>query len=328
MEVFVKSFSTYRTIKQATMMTSALVLDSLDADTSNLVVKGTGIGRTDAGNWLIVDGNVFLISAVKPERDRTSLTLLSPLDAFSRAIATDEQPAEQSIGAFIAEQLKNNWIQCDDPSYATPYLTVSNSDTSPYIPPGLDNAGTFFLPDYARLMRRSYRVRASFADAGKHLQCKIGRVPEAYHQVSFDDGRSQLESVDYSFSGAAKITVRCETSAGTACTDWYLAEDGSVSEDIPSRRSTGSWLTIAAKESDDIRAKVIETFAKNKTSHKLEFWSVLDLAVQDTCTFQVYGELMQSHISYKRKTSEDKRIYYKSGELATTATEKLRGVLK
>jgi hypothetical protein len=42
----------------------------------------------------------------------------------------------------------------------------------------------------------------------------------------------------------------------------------------------------------------------------------------------VYGELLQSYISYKRKTSEDKRYYYKSGELATTATEKLRGAAK
>ena len=77
-----------------------------------------------------------------------------------------------------------------------------------------------------------------------------------------------------------------------------------------------------------METKVIETFAENKANHKLEFWSVLDLAVQDDCTFFVYGELLHSYISYKRKSSNDKRFYYKSGELATTATEKLRGVKK
>ena len=77
-----------------------------------------------------------------------------------------------------------------------------------------------------------------------------------------------------------------------------------------------------------MEAKVIQTFAKNKANHKLEFRSTLDLNVQDNCTFMVYGEPLQSYISYKRKSSEDKRFYYKSGELATTATEKLRGVAK
>jgi hypothetical protein len=78
----------------------------------------------------------------------------------------------------------------------------------------------------------------------------------------------------------------------------------------------------------NVEAKVIEAFAKKKANHKLEFRSTLDLAVQDDCTFLVYGELLQSYISYKRKSSSDDRFYYKSGELATTATEKLRGVMK
>jgi len=77
-----------------------------------------------------------------------------------------------------------------------------------------------------------------------------------------------------------------------------------------------------------VETKVIETFAKNKTNHKLEFWSTLNLNVQDNCTFYAYGEILRSYVSYKRKSSEDSRYYYKSGELATTATEKLRGVIK
>ena len=87
-------------------------------------------------------------------------------------------------------------------------------------------------------------------------------------------------------------------------------------------------MTISVGDDDDVETKVIEEFAKSKSSHKLEFWSDRDLAVHDDCTFMVYGELLQSYSSYKRKASTDKRLYYKSGELATTATEKLRGVKK
>ena len=109
---------------------------------------------------------------------------------------------------------------------------------------------------------------------------------------------------------------------------WYLSEDGEASQTIPARRAAGEWKTIAVKKPEEIEKKVLETFAKNKANHKLEFWSTRDLAVHDDCTFLVYGEQLQSYISYKRKSSEDKRFYYKSGELATTATEKLRGVVK
>ena len=79
MEVFVKSFATYRTIKKATAIASSLVVDSLDYETSTISIKGTDINRGDTGNWLIADGSVYLISNVKPQGDRTLLTLATPL---------------------------------------------------------------------------------------------------------------------------------------------------------------------------------------------------------------------------------------------------------
>lgn len=339
MEAFVKSFATYRTIKKATVITSALAVDSLEADTSTVTVKGTEINRSDTGNWLIIDGMVYLISVVKPQKDRTMLTLLSPLDAFSRPMELTTPADGQTVGGFAADLLENNWVTCDDAVYAMSYLTVSNSDTTPYVAPELDSAGCFLLNEYLRLMRKSYRVTVRFTDAGSSLACSISKPPTAARQVSFEDGRSQLQSVDYSSSGTAKLTVLCDVDTGAEDENgetllerqrytWYLAEDGSASQTIPARRASGIWSTISVKKLEEMEAKVIETFAKNKSNHKLEFWSTLDLAVQDDCTFQVYGETLHSYISYKRKSSEDKRFYYKSGELATTATEKLRGVTK
>lgn len=339
MEAFVKSFSTYRTIKKATVLSSALVLDSLEADTTTVTVKGTTIGRSDTGNWLVIDGSVYQISNVKPQSDRTLLTLVFPLDAFSRPLELEAQPTGQSIGNFILEQLRTHWVACDDPVYAMPYLVVSNLDTTLYAPPELDNAGCFDLSKYCRLMRKSYRTIVRFADAGNTLTCTISKAPTASRKVAFDDGHSQLQSVDYSSSGTAKLTVlqdidtgeKDENGAAVTVRDrttWYLSESGEVSQTIPARRASGKWSTLAVNGKADVQTKVIETFAKNKANHKLEFWSDRDLAVQDDCEFLVYGELLQSYISYKRKSSEDKRFYYKSGELATTATDKLRGVTK
>lgn len=339
MEAFVKSFSTYRTVKKASVISSALTLDSLADDTSTVTVVGTTIGRSNTGDWLIIDGNVYQISIVKPQTDRTLLTLVSPLDAFNRSLELDEQPEGQTIGGFVCSMLRSHWIECEDTAYAMPYLVVSNSDTTAFVHPEVDNNNLFDLPEYCRLMRQSYRVVARFADAGDSLVCSFSKVPAKQRQVSFEDGRSQLKSVDYSTAGTAKITVLRDVDSGEKDadgnvillrerSDWYLAEDGTISQSVPSRRALGKWKTIAVNEGADIQAKVAETFAKNKANHKLEFWSTIDLSVHDDCTFLVYGDLLYSYISCKRKLSEDKRYYYKSGELATTATEKLRGVRK
>lgn len=339
MWAFVKSFATYRTIRMAAVISSALTLDSLSAENSTVTVVGTEIGQSDAGNWLVIDGGVYAITGVKPQTDRTLLTLSSPVEAFSRPLEFSEQAAKQTVGNFIVQQLTDNWIECTDAAYALTYLTASNLDTTAFSPPELDNNGCFKLSEYIRLMRRSYRVTVRFSDGGDELLCNISTPPAVSRNISFDDGRSQFQNLDYSASGTAKLTVLCDVDTGEKDDDgeaivtrqrstWYLAEDGSVSQTVPARRASGTWDTISVKKPEEVEAKVIETFAKNKTNHKLEFWSTLDLNVQDNCTFYAYGGILRSYISYKRKSSEDKRFYYKSGELATTATEKLRGVSK
>lgn len=339
MYAFVKSFSTYRTIKQAPVLSSGLVVDSLSDDTSTVTVKGTDIGRSNTGDWLILDGRVYQIAGVKPQEDRTLLTLVLPLDAFTRPLELASFPAEKTIGGFIKSAMESAWVREPDVTYAMPYLEVSNSDNTTFVAPEADRDGLFVLADYCRLMRKSYRVSVQFRDAGSGLSCTIRKIPKAEKQVSFSDGRSQLESVNYSKSGIAKLTVIKETDTGNkddqgnaivtlSRSIWYLSETGEISQSIPARRASGDWSTIRVSGNADVEAKVLETFAKNKANHKLEFWSALDLDVQDDCTFFVYGELLQSNISYKLKSSADKRFYYKSGELATTATEKLKGATK
>lgn len=199
----------------------------------------------------------------------------------------------------------------------------------------------FFLPDTD--IRR-------YQEAMWMLARKNGKTPFAtafcwamglWYSKSFSKIKTVAGSMnlDYSASGTAKLTVLCDVDTGEKDDDgepivsrqrstWYLAEDGAVSQTVPARRASGTWDTISVKKLEEVETKVIETFAKNKTNHKLEFWSTLDLNVQDNCTFYAYGEILRSYISYKRKSSEDSRYYYKSGELATTATEKLRGVIK
>ena len=328
MEVFVKEFSTYRTIKQASALSSNLVLDSLSAETSTISVRGTAIDRSDAGNWIIIDGKVYLISSVNPAAGKTSLSLLSPLDAFSRRV---EAPAGayDTVGAFIQATMDLHWLRCQDPVYAMPYLSIQSLDTNPVVSPSLDTNGCFDLAEYCRLMRQTYRTTVIFEGAGNSLNCIIQTAPSAQRQISFSDGRSQLQRVDYAAAGIAKLTVYQDNgSGGKTKTDWYLSESGEVSQEIPGRRAPGRWETLTLGSEDLLQARVTEAFAASRADHKVEFYSTVDLAVHDFCTFNIYGVLLQSEISYKSKSSTDRRFHYKAGQLKTTAAEKLKGVIK
>ena len=336
MEAFVKRFSDYRTIKKAAVLSHSLVVDALDYEKSSIVLNGTDINRSDLGSWLILNGLVFYIADVKPDPGQVTLTLVSPLDAFQRPLEFFAQPNDQTVGEFIAGQMQKHWIDCDDPAYAIPYLKVSNSDTTPFAPPELDNSGCYELHEYCRLMRKSYRTAVHFENGGSSLICKISKTPPMRKNIPFNDGKSQLQKVTYSTSGLAKITAIQDIDTGERTEDggtvyvrerttWYLSESGEISQLIPVDRATGQWGLVYVRSDEDVKARVTEAFAKNKKSHKLEFYSTLDLDVQSECVFQVYGEILRSYISYKQKTTSDKRFYYKSGELATTASEILKG---
>lgn len=324
MEIFVKDRLSFKTAKHPQCLSHDLVLDSLEKESSTVEVPGTVITRSDVGNWLITSGKVYLISLVKPGDAKTTLSLQHPLEAFTRPLIYEEPAEGQSIGAFIAETLQRNWIGCDDPVYALPYLVVSNSDTTPFVPPEVGSNGLFDLPAYCRLMRRTYGIAVNFQLSGSNLECKIGVTPGASRQVLFTDGRSQLKTVDYGASGTAKITA-VQDGVNSV---WYLSEAGEISQTIPDRRAAGSWTTISVSSNTDVAAKVAETFAKGRSGHKVEFMSELDLNVLDNCRLRIRDDTLNSYISCKRKRSGDNRYYYKAGELATTASEKLRGVKK
>ena len=339
MEAYIKSFSAFRTLRKLSVLSHEMVMDSLDADVSRMTVAGTDVTHKNTGDWLVFEGAVYRISAVTPQSDRTALTLAPPIKSFNRPLELAQQTADTTIGGFVKTALEANWAEGTDPTYSIPYLVVSNSDTTPYVAPEVDKNGCFRLSEYCLLMRKGYHIILTFENGGDVLRCKVRASSPASRQVSFDDGRSQLKSVSYSSGGVAKLTVLCDTDTGQkdengdkitvrSRTEWYLSEAGEITQDVPEHRAAGDWDTIVITGKDDLQAKVIEKFAKNKNNHKLEFWSMLDLNVQDNCTFCVYGELLVSYISYKRKSSNDNRFYYKSGELATTATEKLRGVTK
>lgn len=335
MDLYLKSFATFRTVARYTALSWALVTDSLDYETSTVTVAGTDLSADQAGNWAIINDLIYGILTVKPQTDRTLLTLVSPLDLITRRIYPPEQSAGQTVGGFLADAVTDNYILATDPVYAIPYIVVSSLDTTPFVPPEVDNTGCYALADYARLMRKTYGVAMRWTFDREHIYLSIRLPAKQHHNVIFGGGIAQLMQADFSSSGTAKITAVLYEDTGEVdeagekiqqrtTSDWYLGEDGNVYDSPPARRAAGTWSILAVNNKTPIRDQVAASFAKNKSNHKIDFWSGRSYAVGDEATFRVYGQILQSAISYARVTSEDSRTYYKSGELAVTAAEKLK----
>lgn len=348
--LYIKQSSDFKTVAALNVLSSSLCLDSAEQEGSSVTVIGNDVPRSLAGSWAIIDEQIYTISTVTPQDGRTLLALSAPGDAFSRLLPYTA-PESGSGGAFAAAQLSTNFIRQPDAQYALPYLTVSNLDTSDFVAPDTDSNGLFALSDYFRLLRRLRGIKPVFSLSGDELQLTLTPVGKTSRVIPFNDGHSQLASVAYSDSGLAKITTRHsvariestdpetgkityakddegKTIYDIETADFYLTESGSVVTSPPARRVQGAWLTLPVAAKDDPAAKAAERFAKAASSHKIEFWSDREFDVFDPCEFSIYGEIMESYISYAGTRSTDGRFYYRSGELLLTATEKLKGMMK
>ena len=90
-------------------------------------------------------------------------------------------------------------------------------------------------------------------------------------------------------------------------------------------RAEGKWEVLSLEETEDLEEKVQDIFSQNSNSHKIEWRSTKPYELYDTVVLRLDGGLMSSYVSYIGISSADQRYYYKSGELATTLTERLKG---
>lgn len=324
MKLYFKSKATFKTIGAADVLSASICVDSSDGQQSTVTTVGE-FARSYTDQWAVFDSCLFLVAKTTPQDGRTLFTLADPIEVLARPLLY-EAPLAGRSGDFIANILEKEFINQPDPVYALPYLSVSSSDTPDFLPPETDDNGLFELPAYVRTLRQLSALRLSWRISGDRLILTLYRGAPALRRVVFNDGHAVLSTAVYSRSGLAKLTVLISQEDGSrTAIDYYLSEDDSVSTAVPGRRAEGQWDTITIGANQDPQLKAEETFAKNKASHKVEFYSDRDYEVFDPCEISLYGEVLRSYISYKGYSSVDGRFLYKSGELAVTATEILKG---
>lgn len=317
MLAYIKRKRDFRTLLCAEAVSWNVPLASIEDDVGTITLHGTAVNRGCEGDFLIMDGHIWIIEQVAPEDRQTTVTVGDIHGAFDRPIPFTQEG--DTIGAWLASQLRTHYRSVADPDYAMPYIQIVNTDVTAFLGPTVTD-GLFNLKSYMRKINRLRDVQTEFSVERDTLVIRIFKRTRPAHSIVFDDGRCQLISRAYSRSSIAKVTAY-RNGIGT---DYYMAADGSISTTMPRIRASGAWQVLALSEGENMDERVRDVFSQNANSHRIEWRSDREFNLYDTTWIRLDGGLMSSYVSYIGISSSDNRYHYKSGELATTLTEHLR----
>ena len=318
MVAFIKRRKDFKTIASAEVVNYDVPIASISDDVGTILLYDTTVTRGNEGDFLIMDGHIWLIEQVAPTDMQTTVTVADVAAAFDRLLPFVEEG--DSIGSFLERQLVDHYRNISDLDYRLPFLEITNLDNTEYHGPTV-TVGLFNLRTYMRKVNRLRDVQVLFFVSRDKLNILIHPRQRPSHNIIFEDGTSQLISRSYSRSSIAKVTAY---QFGIGHT-YYLSSDGKVTQEEPVFRAEGKWEVLALEETEDLEEKVLDIFSQNSNSHKIEWRSTKPYELYDTVVLRLDGGLMSSYVSYIGISSGDARYYYKSGELATTLTERLKG---
>lgn len=318
MIAFMKRRKDFRTVASAEVIQYDVPLASISDDVGTIVLFDTTVTRGNEGDFLIMDGHIWLIEQVTPAEMQTTVAVTDIAAAFDRLLPFVEEGI--SIGAFLEQQFVDHYRDISDSAYQMPYLEITNLDNTEYLGPTVTD-GLFNLRTYMRKVNRLRDVQVLFSVSQNKLNVLIQPRQRPSHNIIFGDGTSQLISRSYSRSSIAKVTAYQFGEGHT----YYLSADGKVTTQEPTFRAEGKWKVLALEETEALEEKVLDIFSQNSNSHKIEWKSTKSYELYDTVVLRLDGGLMSSYVSYIGISSTDQRYYYKSGELATTLTERLKG---
>lgn len=343
MQAFIKTRAAFRTAWLRPVLDYSLTPDALDAVSSTLRLQGGDIPRETAGSFLAVADGLFLITQVSPGQGFTDFALSDPAEIFTRPRPYTAPEPGVSLGQFLLRELAAGWRDCEDDVYAMPYLRLSTSDETPFVPPTLDANGWYVMTDYLRSVRREYGIELVWTAEPEELGLQIRRRNPAEHTFLAGDGHTFLRANTYSRTATAKVTTVQPRDTGqvdengekifqVVSTDWFLAADGTVSSVEPLSRAFGEWqvITVAAgktPEEGDLAAQEAAqaAFAKNGETHKVEFWTDFRPRAGDRFRLRLpSGAVFTGDVAAVSRSRGDRRWLIQAGNLATTLTDKVR----
>lgn len=333
MKGFVKSSDAFRTISQLDIESFDLVIDSAEVEQSSVTILGEYAPSVLNRQWLLLDGRVWRIATASPQKGKTSIRL-EPVDTFFNRDILLSATEASTIGGFIEDVIVAGWIEQTDLVYAAPYITIANSDNTPFEAPETDENGIFNLLDYIRYAKTAYNVTIRSSFSGDTLFLNITKESSVLHPLVVGDGHTQLISSDFSSSAIAKLTVFISSDTGQKDEDdnpimsvvesiYYLDAEGNVTDTEPTARAIGEWGSVIISDEDDPQEAAEDAFSSNETSRKIEVYSDVQMAVGDTARLRINGEVVDASVTGVYTKSTDRRTRYKLGDMPTTLTEKV-----
>lgn len=288
-------------------------------------VKVAGEDPELSGCWAVLDGRLFFAQKAAPSGGYTTVTLAKPIYAFTRDLVYTGNGTED-LETFIAGALSQNWIGQTDPLFAMPYLTVTPVGTTA-ADLAFSNNQVYAFTEILELAEE-LGIAFTWTMTSEGLTLHIQKSTPQAHNISFNDGHSQLQSVSVTEQTVAKVTCRRITVADDVITvgavkTFYWHSDGTISETAPSPRIPGTWAIVSVTDEDiDLDVAAAEAMAGNNSTVRIAFASDRILGLGDMITCWVNGKVITAAVTMATRRFSDPRIAYELGSLPTTLTEK------
>ena len=156
----IKRRKDFRTVASAEVVSYDVPLASIADDVGTVLLYDTTVTRGSEGDFLIMDGHIWLIDQVTPAEMQTTVTVTDIAGAFDRLLAFETEG--ESIGAFLAQQLADHYRNVSDLEYRMRYLEITNLDNTEFLGP-TDTDGLFNLRTYMRKVNRLRDVQVQFS---------------------------------------------------------------------------------------------------------------------------------------------------------------------
>ena len=324
---YIKDFKNFTTKELVDCVSYSLP----DGENGEVVIYEKDISELSekyVGAWIIIGDGIYYISEATPNENAVTLTILSPIYAFSRPVEYD---GSTTYGTLIANMLEDNFgLGCDDGEYVMTYLSVESNDNTP-CDIETDDYG-FIIPYEVLEDALFYGVEINFSFTNTSLNIDVKTRTEEEGIVLFNDGITTLESESYSDNFVAKISVihRLDPQEGEEeqeeafeIIDYYLADDYTISTTPPAHRAKGTWIYVVADGNNTPESVAIREFSRNSNNHKIEFKTSEYFYRYQPMKIRLHDTVFTTTIMSRVFSSDDNLYHYKCGTLATTLTEKI-----
>lgn len=310
--------------------------------------------------WLCFKGHIFYVDGIDPqENDTFEVKVLPPIEAFYRTHSDVSYKTYlyTNEGLLLDALFEANYRDQSDGLYGMPYLNSLANDTSEIIKPdltiqfmtndsGLKSSGFFVMSDYAKKLVK-HNTMFGFSYTNTSLIVSNFTKPSRPKTLYDGDGHTYKTSYSYNKNIIEKVDVLVMTKNDQGSTIlkpnghyyYYLTEGVNFSSSVPQDRKFGLWerTTINEASEQQISSGVTDLslayeaaqkiFEKNTEEIKIEFYHDEYLEWGLPVRIKINNTIWTGSLSSCRISSDDNRYFYTIGDLKTTISEKLRGLL-